>query len=372
MNALPFRPQNRIQFEPPDEFYRVLRQRVADWLAAEGRTPYGNRETWIKGGIYMALLMGSYAALLTVNGPLMLSYGFWVLCGLSALFVVYNLSHDAAHGALTPWPRFNAWLYVMTFNLLGVSAYLWRLRHVHSHHLFPNLNGCDADIDANPFVRLSPNHPRRWYMRWQHLYAHLLYPWVNLHSVTWNDWLYLRASQLANMSQLQHPRREWVIFFGAKALFVVMTLLLPRFALNLSWLEALGGFVFMNAAISLAFIYMNIVNHFSVASAFPEPAAGRVGHSWAAHQLATTVDYYPESRWANWLTGGFNAHAAHHLFPQICHVHYPGISRIIRQTAFEYGLPYTAVRFGQALRLHQQLLYRLGREDHPTIPMKPV
>ena len=51
----------------------------------------------------------------------------------------------------------------LSFSLLGVSAYLWRMRHTRSHHVFPNVNGCDVDIDENPFVRLSPNQPWRWY-----------------------------------------------------------------------------------------------------------------------------------------------------------------------------------------------------------------
>ncbi len=368
MDKLPFRPVAQIKFvnqAGADSFYAILRARVQEWMQATGRQPYATTETWIKGGIYALLLVGSYVALLTVRWGLGWSYFFWALYGLSALFMVYNIGHDAAHGALSSNRRLNHWLFVVSFNLLGVSAYLWRLRHLHSHHQFPNVNGCDADIDANPFVRLSPNHPRRRYMRWQHLYAHLLYPLVNLHSIIWNDWLYLKARRLANMDDLRHPLREWLIFFGAKLAFVVMTLVLPRWTLGLSWGEALAGFLLMNAAISAAFVYMNIVNHFSSGSLFPAPSQGGLGHSWAVHQLATTVDYWPLSRWCNWLTGGFNAHAAHHLFPQVCHTHYPQISRLIAQTAAELGLPYTAVSYWKALRLHQRLLYNLGHYESP-------
>ena len=53
-----------------------------------------------------------------------------------------------------------------SFTLLGANTYLWRLRHVKSHHNFPNVNGRDIDIDDTAFLRLSPNQPRRRYHRY--------------------------------------------------------------------------------------------------------------------------------------------------------------------------------------------------------------
>ena len=36
---------------------------------------------------------------------------------------------------------------------------------------FPNVQGGDADMDDNPFLRVTPSSPHRWYFRYQHLYA---------------------------------------------------------------------------------------------------------------------------------------------------------------------------------------------------------
>ena len=59
----------------------------------------------------------------------------------------------------------------------------------------------------------------------------------------------------------------------------------------------------------------------------------------------------------------------HHLFPNICHVHYRKISAIVRETAFEYNLPYYSYKtFAEALGGHAKMLYNLGRyEDAPAI-----
>ncbi|MEO6759165.1 MAG: fatty acid desaturase, partial [Saprospiraceae bacterium] len=52
----------------------------------------------------------------------------------------------------------------------------------------------------------------------------------------------------------------------------------------------------------------------------------------------------------------------HHLFPRICHVHYPEIAPIVRQTAAEFGVEYLENRtFWQAFRSHVATLRRFGQ-----------
>ena len=59
---------------------------------------------------------------------------------------------------------------------------------------------------------------------------------------------------------------------------------------------------------------------------------------------------------------GLQFQVEHHLFPHICHVHYPDISPIVRKTAEEFGLPYRAdTSFWEALKLHTAQLRQLGR-----------
>ena len=61
------------------------------------------------------------------------------------------------------------------------------------------------------------------------------------------------------------------------------------------------------------------------------------------------------------VVGGLNFQIEHHLFPNVCHVHYRKISSIVRRTAREYGLPYkSTVTFFGALQGHARLLKQLG------------
>jgi len=46
------------------------------------------------------------------------------------------------------------------------------------------------------------------------------------------------------------------------------------------------------------------------------------------------------NEWFARLHGGINYQIEHHLFPNICHSHYPEISLIVMKTCKEFGIPY--------------------------------
>ena len=65
-----------------------------------------------------------------------------------------------------------------------------------------------------------------------------------------------------------------------------------------------------------------------------------------------------------WFTGGLNFQIEHHLFPNICHIHYPQIADIVRDTAKEYDLPYFEFEtFHEAIHDHYHQMKVLGRSD---------
>jgi linoleoyl-CoA desaturase len=127
------------------------------------------------------------------------------------------------------------------------------------------------------------------------------------------------------------------------------------------------GFVVMHFVVPLVFVSSLIGTHFCEETAFPQvDPDGHLRGSWAGHQLATSLDYPLTSRLANFLLGGFNCHAAHHLFPEVCHVHYIAISGIIQATCGELGLPYHELPYSAMIRSHFRFLKRMGTEPAPV------
>jgi linoleoyl-CoA desaturase len=83
---------------------------------------------------------------------------------------------------------------------------------------------------------------------------------------------------------------------------------------------------------------------------------------WAVHQVETTVDFAPRNRVLSWLVGGLNFQIEHHLFPQICHIHYAAIARLVEDTCREFRLKYVAHdTFWSGLRSHFYWLRQMGR-----------
>ena len=54
----------------------------------------------------------------------------------------------------------------------------------------------------------------------------------------------------------------------------------------------------------------------------------------------------------------------HHLFPNVCHIHFRALAPIVKRTAEEFGLPYrSSTTFAGALALHARMLWKLGRQE---------
>ena len=90
---------------------------------------------------------------------------------------------------------------------------------------------------------------------------------------------------------------------------------------------------------------------------------GLMANTWAIHQLKTTVNFARKNKLVNWYTGGLNHQVEHHIFPNISHIHYGKIAKIVRETAAEFGLPYKEYgSMRQAITAHFAYLKHLGAE----------
>jgi linoleoyl-CoA desaturase len=355
----------KICFGVKDEPFLVkLRSRVGTYLARPGIERRARMTLCAKGAAYAGLTALFYSTLL-VSGPspvhaLLSATGF----GISVLLLAINIGHDAAHLAVTGHRKIDYLIQTLSYALLGVDAYLWRLRHAASHHVFPNVNGCDIDIDHNPFFRLSPNQPSRRRFRYQHFYALVVYCLVALHTVWWQDYAYLFKKDLANLRNIRHPRWQYVEFFFCKTAYLTVTLLIPAAILPFVWWQIVLGYALVTSVTSLCFVFLLIGTHFSTEAEFSAiDSSGRIAHGFAQHALKTSVDWSPDSRWASFLVGGANAHAAHHLFPRLPHTLYRPISRIVAKTAKEFGLNYHRTTLRSMIASHFRFLRQIGRCD---------
>jgi linoleoyl-CoA desaturase len=80
--------------------------------------------------------------------------------------------------------------------------------------------------------------------------------------------------------------------------------------------------------------------------------------------VETTADFAPKSRLAAWYCGGLNFQIEHHLFPRVCHIHYPAISKIVARTCGEFGISYVSYpTLRAAVVAHLRFLKKLGQKE---------
>ncbi len=344
------------------QFFEALRAEVDQYLKAHQLNRFGTPLYYFKAVLFFGLFLAAYAYLLfgaPGNGAIIAVYASM---GVVGLLVAFNVAHDASHGCFLANKLWNDIIYHFTFNMLGTNAYLWRFRHNKSHHPFPNVDGCDADIDNNAVIRLSPHSKVRWFHKYQQWYAPLVYLIYTLHWVFYKDFHYLRRKKLANMENIRHSPKAVAGVILAKVLYFSYILGLPLLLHSDQTDAILLGFLVHHVVLSYFFLFTNIMNHYALGVDFPLPddQSGRLPHSWAAHQLLTCQDFYPESKIFNFFFGGFNAHSAHHLFPHIAHIHYTAISPMIKRLAQKHGIPYHETTWFKGLKSHFQYLRQLG------------
>ncbi|MCX6180319.1 MAG: fatty acid desaturase [Bacteroidetes bacterium] len=316
---------------------------------------------WVKLIFYFFLFAFAYLTLFLFHHFFFTLIINYMLIGFLGILLAFNSSHDAAHRTYSSSKLVNNIIYVVTFNLQGVNAYLWKIRHRASHHLFPNVDGCDSDIDDNPFLRLSPSQEAKWWFKYQAYYATLLYFLYTLQWIFVKDFIYLNKKNLANLKNQKHSVSMVITVFFWKIFYFFYLFALPMLIMNYSFSHILIAFLSMHVLISVFFVLTLIISHLCMETTFPKPdASGLLPYNYQEHQLAVSLDYHPTSKLANWIFGGFNSHSAHHLFHELPHTIYAKITPAIKETAKEFNYPYNELGILKAIKSHYLYLHKLG------------
>jgi linoleoyl-CoA desaturase len=357
-----------LRFEPvsSDQFLKSLRKNINQYFEDKKLSTYANTEMVIKATFLIGIWIGSYAALMLFHGPVWTMYLNWMFSGVTIAWVTINVGHDAIHGAFSGKDWVNR-LLSHTFNFNGASAYMWSKMHNTAHHTFTNVHGYDEDVESVPLLRLSPSTKKMGVHKFQHFYSFAFYCLATISWVFAKDYVKFFKNQVGNFGGKPHPKEEYFWLFFYKAINYTLFLVLPLIVLPYAWYQILTGFVLMHlvSGFYLAIVFM--LAHIVEDTHFPIPQQnGTLENTWAVHQMYTTADFAERSLMASYLTGGLNLQVEHHLFPNICSIHYRNLAPIVQATAKEHGVPYISYpTFGEAVASHRRFLKKLGYEENP-------
>jgi linoleoyl-CoA desaturase len=344
-------------------FLTELRRGVEDYFARTGKGKTDSWQMYLKSAIVLTVLAASYVLLVVVADAWWQAVPLAVLLGVSMALVGFNIQHDGGHGSYSrhPWVNRAA---AMTLDLVGASSYLWHWKHVVYHHTYVNVYGEDTDIDVSSLVRFTPHARRLKMQRYQHLY---LWPLYGLMASRWH--LYGDFKEVVTGTIGPHPiprprGRDLLTFVAGKVVSIGLLLVLPMFFHP--WWLVLAFYLLVTFVLGVVLSVVFQLAHCVEEAAFPMPVGDprRMEAAWAVHQAEATVDFARNSRVLAWLLGGLNFQIEHHLFPTVCHVHYPAICKIVEQTCRDFGVKYAEHRtFWSGIASHYRWLRHMGELD---------
>jgi linoleoyl-CoA desaturase len=342
-------------------FPKVLRRRLDRHFADTQLSPKANPLMWVKIATGAAVLFGSWIAIYAFHPASWIFVSLCLLSGLAQTFLLLNIAHDSNHNAISSSPVVNKALNY-AFDLCGINSYMWRILHHRGHHSCINLHGEDDALTGRGIFRFTPHEPRAAWHRFQHIYGLLFYAMFSLDYVFVRDFEAFFFPKHDYLTRTKHAPREFVILFASKAFYLTYMLVLPIFLLHLPVLLVLGAFLLVHIVVGLSVSLVFQTTHTVDTTYFP--AERGEFDNGVYHIFATTADYATDNPVVGFLTGGLNHHIAHHLCPFVCHTHYAGLTRIVKETAAEFGIPYRQhPTMSRAIVHHLILLKQLGTQD---------
>lgn len=342
-----------------EALFRDLSAEVRAYIRGAKSTP--KYSLLIKFCMYVGVLAGAYAGILTANSVLVVLVSY-VVVGVVLVLLGLNFAHDFAHNAIFKSKKLNNALFESLFMLMGANGYLWKKRHTHSHHNYPNTEGYDVDLELGSIIHLSKTEAPRHKHRYQHLYAPFLYLIYTLYWVFYKDFALFFKPSHANLHFKKHRPIEWFKFFAFKILYIIILIIIPWVFSGFGWAVILPAFFVMHFVSAGFLLFTFLITHHVENTQYYHTENNTLSSaSWMMQQLGSSNDFHPFSPIANFIFGGFNCHAAHHLFPDVCHIHYPQISRLIHKKLVSKGITINCTTWVGGVASHLRLLKKMGK-----------
>lgn len=342
-------------------FHSELKRRIAEYFEKAGKSTTGNLSLFAKAAILITIFLFIYVHLVFFTPAPVWAILESVLLGGVISAIGFNVMHDGAHGSFSKYKWVNQFA-AFSLNVLGGSSFMWNVKHNVIHHAYTNVDGMDDDIDIKPWMRMTSAQKKYKLHKYQHLYFWVLYALLYILWIFVLDYTKYFRAKIGSTPLKKMKLKDHFVFWGFKLFNLFLFVGLPIYMVGFTnWLISFVIFTcFAGLVLSLVFQLAHTVEH----TAFPVPDAesGKLEDEWAVHQIKTTANFATQNKLVSWLVGGLNFQIEHHLFPKISHVHYPAISKIIKQACAEYGIHYIEYpRVRYAVASHVAFLRQMGR-----------
>jgi len=341
-------------------FHAELKKRIQDYFANTGKSTTGNFSLFFKGGLLFVLLVLIYVHLVFFTPIAWVAIVESALLGCVISAIGFNVMHDGAHGSFSKYKWVNH-LAAFSLNILGGNSFMWNMKHNIIHHAYTNIEGVDDDIDIQPWLRMSVTQKKYKFHKYQHWYFWLFYSLLYIFWVFVLDYTIYFKRKIGEMPLKKMSLMDHLTFWTFKFVHYFIFIVLP--VMMLGWMPWLIGFLTCTLVAGFILSIVFQLAHTVEDTEFPTAMApsNKMPDEWAVHQIKTTANFATGSKIVSWLVGGLNFQIEHHLFPKISHIHYPAISKIIRQVCREHNITYVEYPYMlQAVVSHVSYLRKIG------------
>jgi linoleoyl-CoA desaturase len=349
------------------EFAYEVRKRVRSYFKDNNKSIYGNFNMYLKSVVILGVYLVPFIMLLTKPVSPWTALVLAVIMGIGEAGVGMSIMHDGVHHAYSSKKWVNN-LASSTMFLLGSNIFNWKIQHNIKHHTFTNIFNYDPDISNLKIIRLSQYGRLKKYHRYQHFYAFPLYGLMTFTRLFGEIGVLLEYNRKGiTIEQNVDPSWQLVKLIAIKIVYFAVIIGLPLYFTNFAFWQILIGFIALHVTAGMIMSTVFQMAHVVEGTDQLLPNENdEIENDWLVHQLRTTSDFGRKNGLFSWYIGGLDFQIEHHIFQNICHVHYPAIAGIIKTTAEEYGFTYNLKpNVFSALASHFRRLKELGNVRKP-------
>ncbi|RYY30983.1 MAG: acyl-CoA desaturase [Chitinophagaceae bacterium] len=358
MSKFSFNNKNKV-------FFNDLKRSVDQYFVENNIRKTGNFQLYLKAATLIPAAIIIYVVLLTVTMPALLAISLASLLGFILASIGFNIMHDACHGSYSSKKWVNDTL-GLTLNALGGNAFIWKFKHNIIHHTYTNVDGIDDDIAKSPLMRQCST--QKWVPahRFQHIYVVLVYAISSFAWVFIMDLNKYFSQKVFTTPMQKMTTNDHLMFWMSKAMYALFYIAIP--VMVVGWQAWAIGFAFMHVflgfTLAIVFQLAHVVEHTEFEAVGNDDKI--IENEWAIHQVKTTANFAPQNKVISWFVGGLNYQIEHHLFPRVSHVHYPAISKIVKETCDKHNIYYCEFpTMTKAVVSHFRFMRELGKKPVP-------
>ena len=322
-------------------FYHTLKKRILAYFAND-KTKIKIDTFWIFKTLIMNMVfIYTFGTAFYFSSNLLIRCLSGFIAGIVIIMIGFCMMHDSSHYALFfKNPKANETICNIINSFYLWNSDLWLVHHTINHHAYTGDPKRDPDLlYTQPIVRKSVHVGRNKYLQvsntilpYMTYFFLFIFPGFYFGSslMYWINW-----KRKGYLWRLKLPNYTSVDIISNIISFSINSFVIFSYFYNFNLFVWLSFIVGANTTYGMCILPDH--DTFETTQNY-----GELGSDWGEVQVRNSGNF-ENGRFGDMfchLFGGINYQIEHHLFPSICHIHYPGISKIVKETCQDFNIPY--------------------------------